>query len=636
MTSQPDFTDKAWQIIERATGLAIQEGADAVKARHLFQGCALEEPRLVREGLQRLGITEDQIASHLMQLAPDKPLPDLVSGPYELIGELLTAEQVVVIDRAGVLTRQGPAPSATDGKIAPEHLWTGVCLAINEFRDWLLSRGWAEAELDRLMTSAKSVTPADTAGDSISEWALDQLCWGMADILDVLSRTGSVDVEELAKRLLGEFDAVVEACESGEWVRSLDTSIPSFELPLTHHKRENRRPDTDEDSDDLPNDGQGRSRWRKVDNSWIGWQEAHHDQEQFVEHWHLEKMVNEHWDRLKRAYVLIVPGLVGHAYRATPGVGVPQRYYWTFVTGYATEAQSIFYRSLSPDQTAALCRHGFRSGREDEFADRAWAIPSALPHVLNLIPQDDEVVLRRLRIHDFRKFGVSHELLAALIDTTEQLFLKLGRRPFDLDDNRLHLTFCHKLAMTIFDVADDWGPSSATRSYLPRLRGLHAQLELQWPRVTLTGANEDFERTVVRGQTDPETYDGHPADWIQSALVALGDSRELTMLPRADVNRLESALVYRWHGAPGFGRLDRLVKKTLAPTCGTCGGSGLVRCGKCDGKGRLPADSVTRSMQAKWKKDPSKTSCFCCAATGRWMCWTCQGSGVQPTPDIVR
>lgn len=262
-------------------------------------------------------------------------------------------------------------------------------------------------------------------------------------------------------------------------------------------------------------------------------------------------------------------------------------------------------------------------------------IPAALPHVLNLLMIDDEVVLRRLlwTWHNVRNFGSSNELLAALIGATEQLFLKLGRCPFPIDDNRFHLMLMNALARALFDVADALGPA-AGRAFTPRLRGLGAQLELQWPRLLL-GSPDAYRLSVTRYQSGPGTP-GHPADWVRSALRVLGDSDEPTMLPRMAIRRLEWIHPAEWSRALRIPIKDAALLEAAAsaPTCGICRGAGLIQCQECHGEGHRSASSATRSFQRAWKKDPDVEACRPCAATGRWMCWMCQGTGLERT-DLV-
>jgi hypothetical protein len=241
------------------------------------------------------------------------------------------------------------------------------------------------------------------------------------------------------------------------------------------------------------------------------------------------------------------------------------------------------------------------------------------------------VVLRRLLSCGFKEFGPSYDLLAALIGTAEQLFLlNLGRLPFEFDDNRLHLQAMHSLARNLFNVAEDLGQSPASRSYIPRLRGLEAQLELQWPRLSPEAKGERW-MPVVGNQSNLVVSGGHPADWIRAALRALGDSAEARPFSKAAaMRRLEASFPAPWRTAPELGRVVPPAERAAAPGCPRCGGRGFEPCRECDGSGRRAAHSVIRSMQTKWKKDPATTSCIVCAATGEMLCWTCAGTGEEP------
>lgn len=439
-------------------------------------------------------------------------------------------------------------------------------------------------------------------------------------------------VQADAERLLRAFDGVVANCRAGRWVRSLDddAQVTGTEVPLVNHG-----PPWDRaDDDDL------NSRWARTLNN--RWYDRRHAQEVDKE-WHGFRTLLENDDvlgKLQEASLLMVPELLGRFYASRPDDMVPPRYYWTFVTGphdSAVTAQSIFFQYLRPRQTSLLLRRAFRSGRVELLCERVEEIPEAAPHVLNLFLLDDEVVLRRLLSGllgtAFIRFGPSHDLLASLIETAERLFVKLGRSPFGPDDNRLHLEALNAVAESTFSVADNLKSSLAGGSHIPRLRGLEAQLELQWPRVTLAGG-PNLVTPVIRYQSVGSGKSGaHPADWIRSAARELGDrdAESPAMPPREAMRRVEQASKSRsdWIVVAHYQReFWRIPDASII--CVACRGNGRVPCEKCCGQRFLAPDGGIGLTPSKREANPGTRPCFYCAATGDLLCWACQGTGNPP------
>ena len=65
------------------------------------------------------------------------------------------------------------------------------------------------------------------------------------------------------------------------------------------------------------------------------------------------------------------------------------------------------------------------------------------------------------------------------------------------------------------------------------------------------------------------------------------------------------------------------------PTCTRCGGKGVVKCPKCDGRGAM------EEGQLDLLAEPSSggTACPECRGTGTLSCPICDGTGVEDNED---
>lgn len=157
---RPEWIDeRAWEAVKAAKSLALTEGRERIELRHLFQGCAGLNRDLVVGTLTTAGVAGPQAESCADALA----LGARSEPPEQPVG--LSPQAEVALHRARELA--GRRPGDAGGRVAPMHLWAGVCLALDgEMRAWLAERGWPQEAIGNLPQAAVNQLPPQQGPDS--------------------------------------------------------------------------------------------------------------------------------------------------------------------------------------------------------------------------------------------------------------------------------------------------------------------------------------------------------------------------------------------------------------------------------------------------------------------------------------
>lgn len=148
----------AWKIVQLAKALALSEGAGEILVRHLFQACCILNSTLalVQQLLVAAGLDAAQVQGYLQRVRPDSP-PNIFYEHAHQHRMPLSLQAQRVLEEAGKLAVEHPAE--IEGQVVPEHLLAAICFALEDFKAWLLDRGWSEHWLAELPEKAKTQLP---------------------------------------------------------------------------------------------------------------------------------------------------------------------------------------------------------------------------------------------------------------------------------------------------------------------------------------------------------------------------------------------------------------------------------------------------------------------------------------------
>lgn len=147
-------TEQAWEVIQAAKAVALSEEAGEILTRHLFQGCSIVASTgdLMREALRVAGLNADEADTYIQRIKPTATLPDPASALLPVSSQAEGA-----IEEARRLAIEHPAEAG--GQVAPVHLWVGICLTLDDLKEWLLECGWSESLVCRLPEVARTQLP---------------------------------------------------------------------------------------------------------------------------------------------------------------------------------------------------------------------------------------------------------------------------------------------------------------------------------------------------------------------------------------------------------------------------------------------------------------------------------------------
>lgn len=219
-------------------------------------------------------------------------------------------------------------------------------------------------------------------------------------------------------------------------------------------------------------------------------------------------------------------GLLGLAYRTDAAQVVLDRWYWAL--SLRSDTLDVFYECLEPRQTNRVLRRVLESSMDElrDVIDSAAGIPAAVRHFfpfLTTVEDEDEDGRRRLT-RFFSNAAASRDSLECIVTAVERWLHESGRRPFEVEDRRPIVKAIRNGVTLIWDhtrkVGRQLGPEQA-RAFLPRLRGIEAQLELRWPRILNAECLRD---RFLHSEVVKANCGDHPVKDLRDTAKWLGDS----------------------------------------------------------------------------------------------------------------
>jgi ATP-dependent Clp protease ATP-binding subunit ClpC len=146
------MSEQVWEVLQAAKAVALAERTEEVLLRHLWQGMAIRESRLLQEALAALGLSASEAEAYVQRLTPTglPPAPSTAK-------RLLSLQTQAVVQRAHELANA--YPTVTGEQVTPVHLWVSLCEAIQGVHGWLQDCGWSEAYIQRLPEAVKQQLP---------------------------------------------------------------------------------------------------------------------------------------------------------------------------------------------------------------------------------------------------------------------------------------------------------------------------------------------------------------------------------------------------------------------------------------------------------------------------------------------
>ncbi len=145
------MTESTWEVFQVAKAIAVAEGAREILPRHLFQAFSEREGSLVKAAIGALGLGRGEAEVLLQGIKIGRALPEVASLQLPLSQRLGD-----IVRQAQQLAREYPVEGE---RIAPIHLWVSLCLGLDDFKAWLIERGWSEEVIRRLPETAKAQLP---------------------------------------------------------------------------------------------------------------------------------------------------------------------------------------------------------------------------------------------------------------------------------------------------------------------------------------------------------------------------------------------------------------------------------------------------------------------------------------------
>ena len=151
MPKPPWISEEAWEIIQAAKAIAIaEENTEGITIeilpKHLFQGCVIKARNLVTAALAGIGLSKEKVEKFIQNIVPKQPLPD-----HSHKERRLAATTESIIRHAREL--------AGSTQVTPHHIWVSLCLALSEFKDWLVEKGLTEEYIHKLSDVARTQLP---------------------------------------------------------------------------------------------------------------------------------------------------------------------------------------------------------------------------------------------------------------------------------------------------------------------------------------------------------------------------------------------------------------------------------------------------------------------------------------------